>query len=111
MLAQASLYLDLESDLKVYIPNVFSPNSNGGNQIFTVFANDDDEEVIVREIFNRWGDLVFRNLVFPANDLSYVWNGMYQGKMLNPDVFAYRAIVRFTDGTEHAFRGDVTLLR
>jgi gliding motility-associated-like protein len=110
-MAQTSLFVEVDTDPKVYIPNVFAPEGSGSNSRFTIFANDNIEEVVLLEIFNRWGDLVFVNRDFPPNDLSRGWDGSYNGMTLNPDVFAYRAVVRDRDGKEYGYRGDVTVVR
>ena len=107
----ASLFLDIDAEYKVYIPNVFSPNHDGPNDRFTVFANDEVEEVVELEIFDRWGNCVFINETFPPNEPSYGWDGVFKGKMMNPAVYAYRAVVRFSNGDERAYKGDVTLVR
>ena len=107
----ANLLLDIDKEFKVYIPNVFTPNGNGQNDMFTVYANDEVEEVVLLEIFDRWGNEVFINSQFPPNEPNYGWDGVFHGQMMNPAVFAYTAIVRFTNGEEQRFRGDVTLVR
>ena len=110
-MAQASLMLDVDPRYVVYIPNVFSPNSDGTNDRFTIFSNNEVEEVVMLEIYNRWGNLVFSKSNFPPNDPSYGWDGLQNGDLLNPNVFAYRAIVKYSNGDEQSFKGDVTLLK
>ena len=107
----ANLMLDIDEEYRVYIPNVFSPNNDGPNDKFTVYANDEVEEVVLLEIFDRWGNKVFVNETFPPNEPNYGWNGEFKNKMMNPAVFAYRAVVRFSNGEEHDYKGDVTLIR
>ncbi|HJW28071.1 MAG TPA: gliding motility-associated C-terminal domain-containing protein, partial [Saprospiraceae bacterium] len=108
---QAFLVLDLSRDPSVYIPNVFSPNGDGTNDQFTLFTNDQVREIALLEIFDRWGDLVFANSKFPPNEPDYGWDGYYHSQLMNPDVFAYRAVVLLLDGSERAYHGDVTLIR
>jgi gliding motility-associated-like protein len=109
--AYASLFLTIDADPVVYIPNVFTPNGDGINDRFMIFANDQVEQIIELEIFNRWGDLVFMNNSFPVNDEAYGWDGNFQARMMNPDVFAYRARILMVDGGIRDYRGDVTLIR
>jgi gliding motility-associated-like protein len=108
---QASLLVDVEAEYRVYIPNVFTPNNDGPNDMFTIFANEEVEEVVILQIFDRWGNMVFENQEFPPNEPNYGWDGIYKGKMMNPDVFAYRAVVKYSNGELHPFKGDVTLIR
>jgi len=109
--AEDRIVLNIHPEIKIYIPNVFSPNGDGPNDQFTIFANEEVKEVVVLEIFDRWGNKVFVNQQFPPNQANYGWDGSYEGKMMNPDVFAYRAVVLFSNGEEHAYKGDVTLVR
>ncbi|MGB3080298.1 MAG: gliding motility-associated C-terminal domain-containing protein, partial [Saprospiraceae bacterium] len=107
----ANLALDVDKEFHVYIPNVFTPNGDGPNDMFTVYANKEIDEVVELLIFDRWGNCVFINNHFPPNEPTYGWNGSFKGLGMNPDVFAYRAIVRYSNGEEHAYKGDVTLIR
>lgn len=110
-MAQASLRLNEESDPKVFIPNVFSPNVDGINDMFTVYGNKDVEMIDELQIFDRWGNQVFVNTEFPPNEENYGWDGSFKNSAMNPAVYAYWARVRFKDGTEGSFKGDVTLVR
>lgn len=110
-MGQANILLDIDREYKVYAPNVFTPNGDGNNDMFTIYSNTEVEEVVRLEIFDRWGNCVFINKIFPPNEPGYGWNGIFKGNMMNPAVFAYQAIVRFSNGKEHSIKGDITLLR
>jgi gliding motility-associated-like protein len=109
--AQGLLVLDVVSNPKVYIPNVFSPNGDGINDVFTVYGNKDVERIVELQIFDRWGNQVFINREFPPNEINFGWDGPFRNKDMNPAVFAYWARVRYKDGTEAPHKGDVTLVR
>lgn len=110
-LGQANLLLDIDKEFKVYIPNIFSPNRDGHNERFTVYGNQEIEEVVSLEIFDNGGTCVFINSKFPPNEPFYGWNGTYHSKVMNSDVFAYRAVVKYSNGEEHSYKGGVTLIR
>ncbi len=110
-LAQARLILEEQINPDVYIPNVFSPNADGVNDLFTVYGNKDVELILELQIFDRWGNQVFVNDEFSPNEENYGWNGSFRNAEMNPAVFAYWVRVRYTDGTSGAFKGDVTLIR
>ncbi len=96
----------------VFVPNVFSPNDDGINDRFTVFANTASvSTVIYLRIYDRWGGLVFERQDFPPNDPLYGWNGSEKDKVMNPGVFVWNLAVRFIDGTQEVLYGDVTLIR
>ncbi|HEY3386607.1 MAG TPA: gliding motility-associated C-terminal domain-containing protein, partial [Saprospiraceae bacterium] len=93
-----------------YIPNVFSPNDDGINDLFQV-ATDLPENMIAMEgrIFDRWG-----NLVFGSSGITFTWDGYFSGTLLNPAVFVYVITIRYSTDAgerEEVFYGDVTLLR
>lgn len=109
--SEARQIVDLQPEFSVYIPNVFSPNGDGTNDRFTIFANSEVKEVVKLEIFDRWGNNVFRKSEFPPNEINYGWDGSFKGNEMNPDVFVYQAMVRYSNGEEHAYHGDITLVR
>ncbi len=96
---------------EVFIPNVFSPNGDGVNDILTIFAGNDVERVKSFLIFNRWGENVFEVYDFLPNDPGFGWDGYDRGKLYNAQVFTYFAEVEFIDGEVVLFKGDVTLMR
>ena len=58
-------------------------------------------------IFDRWG-----NKVFNANTKVFAWDGNYNGKECVTGIYAYRAVVKFTDKpVEEILNGNITLMR
>ncbi len=95
----------------VVIPNVFSPNNDGNNDVFYV-NSDDVEAVISMRVYDRWGELVFASEEnHPASDPSYGWDGSFKGEPVNPGVFVYVVEVLFINGTTEQIGGDVTIVR
>jgi gliding motility-associated-like protein len=93
-----------------FIPNVFSPNDDNINDVFSVMTNPDIEiRSIHGVIFDRWG-----NLVFKSDAKTFTWDGRFNGEALNPGVFAYLITIAYIDTnierTESLY-GDVTLIR
>ncbi|RMG77298.1 MAG: gliding motility-associated C-terminal domain-containing protein, partial [Bacteroidetes bacterium] len=95
----------------VYIPNVFSPNDDGVNDRFTVFAGNNVEEIVSLRIFGRWGEPFFIGQNFAPNDPAAGWDGTFNGEPLDPGVFVYFAVIRYKDGQTELFKGDVTLIK
>lgn len=95
----------------VYIPNVFSPNEEGANEMFTLFTDADVQEITLMEVYTRWGDLIFRNTTFPPNVPGEGWDGKFRGENLNPGVYVYRIEILYGDGLKDSFAGDVTIIR
>jgi len=92
-------------DTILFIPNSFSPNGDGVNDVLFVRATG-IKNILVR-IYNRWGEKVFETY-----DINKSWDGTYKGKPLNTGVFAWYAEVEFNDDNKIVYRkGNVTLVR
>ncbi len=93
---------------KVYIPNGFTPNNDGLNEIWTVYPGPGVRSIKSIHLFDRWGNLVYQEQgesLFPDG-----WDGVFDGKLMNPGVFAYLVQVEFIDGRIFTYRGDVTMV-
>lgn len=94
----------------VFIPNTFSPNGDGMNDVFYPRGKGVAQVKSFR-VFNRWGQLVFERYNFNVNDRSSGWDGSVGGQKLPPDVFVYICEVVCENDQVLLFKGDVTLLR
>lgn len=94
---------DCSPDL--YVPNAFSPNGDGVNEIFRI-VRPSNQVLIEFRIYDRWGVEVFY-----TKNLKEGWNGYYKGQ-LQP-VGAYVYFIRYIrmDGVEKMLKGTVTLVR
>ncbi len=106
-----TLYIEVKDSRGLYIPNAFSPNGDGFNDHFTVFAGPAVRRIISMHIFDRWGDLVFVNEDFPPNIPYAGWDGTVEGEPAAIAVYAYWLLVEFADGSQELFKGDVHLVR
>jgi gliding motility-associated-like protein len=94
----------------VYVPNTFSPNGDGNNDVFYVRGKGLDRVKSLR-IYNRWGEVVFEQQNFPVNDAGYGWNGKYKGKAPVPDVYVYQVEVFCDNSQVIHFEGNVALIQ
>ena len=88
----------------VFVPNVFSPNADGKNDLLKVYGN-----YIVKidmRIFNQWGEQVER-----ITDRNKGWDGRHQGKAQPVGVYVYALEAVLTDGRTVKLKGYITLLR
>jgi gliding motility-associated-like protein len=110
--ATARITVYVKKEFPVYFPNVFSPDGNGENDVFTLYAGKTVTKIKMFKIFNRWGELVHQAANFqPADNINAGWDGTLNGKPLNPAVFIYVAEVEFLDGSVQVMQGDVLLVR
>jgi hypothetical protein len=95
----------------VYFPNIFKPESSDYyNGHFTGYSGPAGEQISLLRIFDRWGSLVYENQDFDLNEPNFGWDGTAKGQKVD-GVFAWYALVRFIDGEELQYEGDVTVLR
>ena len=96
----------------VTVPNIFTPNGDGLNDIFYVRSNGFGKvQILNLSIFNRWGNLVYAAFNFPPNDDQYGWRGDQNGVTLNPGVYIYLIEVGYGDGRTEILSGDLTLVK
>ena len=105
------LELLIARNRRVFMPNVFSPNDDGFNDLLFVQGGDEIAIVHSMEIFDRWGELIYTVQNFNANDPNAAWNGKHGGQEASPGVYVYVVEVEFIDGEKVLFHGDVTLMR
>jgi gliding motility-associated-like protein len=96
---------------QVYIPNAFSPDGDGINDVFMV----EGRGITVKslKIFNRWGQEVFDGgSNFPPGAPAYGWDGTIHGQKATEDVYVYVAELKCTASDISFFqKGNVTLIR
>ena len=106
-----SMTVFVNTDYKIYIPNIFSPNGDGINDVIMISADESVREIASFSIFDRWGNLIFGAEHFQPNDSSVSWDGRMKGEAMNPGVFTFRLVVEFSDGASEVIYGDITLIQ
>jgi gliding motility-associated-like protein len=94
----------------IFIPNTFSPNGDGANDIFYPRGSGIFKINLLR-IFNRWGEVVFEKVNFSPNDPTAGWDGTVKGQKLTADVYVYTAEVLCDNNTPMILKGNIALLR
>jgi gliding motility-associated-like protein len=97
-------------DSQTFIPNAFTPDGDGINDILMVRGKG---VVMVKSfrVYNRWGQVVFEKTDFAPNDPSYGWNGKINGVIGGPDVYVYTAEVMCENGATFTYKGNVSLIK
>ena len=88
----------------VYIPNAFTPNGNGTNDVWFVYGTGIKDFRAM--IFNRWGEKVFE-----SNDQFIGWDGTYRGEAQPPGVYVYQVDIVYLNGEKKFRNGGLTLIR
>lgn len=108
--AEVTVYVD--ESLSVYAPNIFSPNADGINDVFMLFSGKGQVDRILKfQVWSRWGDLVFDREDLLPGVSAQGWDGTMAGRPVAEGVYGWIARVRFANGIELTYHGDVTLLR
>ncbi len=97
---------DLDCE-QVFLPKAFTPNGQGPaeNETFGISNPYAVPELIVFEIYDRWGGRIFQ-----TNDPQVRWDGSFRGQPINPGVLLYRVRYR-CNGEDKSVTGSVTVLR
>ena len=90
---------EYEMNVKLFYPNVFTPNSNSGNNIYYIHTNELIDTIKSFKVFDQGGEEVFESFNFKPNDPSEGWDGLHSGEFVEG---AYKAVIEFINpnGTE-----------
>jgi gliding motility-associated-like protein len=94
----------------VFVPNTFSPNGDGSNDVFYVRGRGLERVKSIR-VFNRWGEVVFEQNNFPVNNAAFGWDGKYKGNKPQPDVYVYQVEVFCENSEVIRFEGNIALIQ
>jgi gliding motility-associated-like protein len=98
------------TDNNFFVPNTFSPNGDGVNDVFYVRGKGLNI-IPSMVIFNRWGQIVFEKRDFAPNDPAAGWDGMFDGKKAPVDVYIYTIQIICDNSTLISYHGNVALIR
>ncbi len=106
-----SIRIILRASQDVYIPNIFSPNADGINDVFEIFTEDEAAQVRSMQIYDRWGSMVFEAEGFRPNETVIGWDGMFKAQLSPVGVYSYSIEIEFSDASAERYTGDLTLIR
>ena len=106
------IQFDNEHSVKnpAYVPNIFTPESQDGNQELRPLIHEDIELLKYQfSIFDRWG-----NKLFDSESQSEFWDGNFNNKEVDPGVFVWKIELEYTtcqESINYKKFGDVTLVK
>lgn len=95
----------------IYIPTAFSPNGDGTNDFFTVYAGRSVKKIKQLLVFDRWGELVFEAFDATPYDISTHWHGDFRDMPAQVGVYIWLVEVEYIDGNTRFLKGDLTLMK
>ncbi len=100
--------IDVVPDIRYFLPNAFSPNYDGVNDVWRGAGVLDGVRDFHLTIWNRWGELIFE-----TTDPTASWNGRTHntGAEAPPGIYVAVATMRTPRGEKIELRGFITLLR
>jgi gliding motility-associated-like protein len=101
-----TLDLRVKSELKWFVPNVFSPDGDGDNDEITPFLSNNEPDRYCWQIFDRWG-----NMVFESRRPGQSWSGDFRGKPCAPGVYFFVLQMEIEGCQQSIWQGELTLLR
>lgn len=99
-----TLTITVNDDFEIFVPDVFSPNGDGENDILYVRGTGIKEVNFV--VYDRLGEKIFE-----SNDITKGWDGSFNGSPLNSAVFIYYLSATLFNEKEIKTKGDITLIR
>jgi gliding motility-associated-like protein len=105
-----TLEIGILADIKIYVPNAFTPDGDGLNDCFAIGGTTGDIIDAFRIIiYSRWGEQI---LDLPITDPNCVWDGRdFTGKVVTPDSYVFRIFGKDFRGAKKVYEGVVTLVK
>ena len=113
--SQVTRNVEIFDFFNVFIPNSFTPNNDGFNDLWAVYGSDIDPDRFEMWVYNRWGDEVFH-----TTDVDTGWAGQADDEVVDPaawyyaldGVYAYR-VVLYSESTneKREVKGVINLTR
>ncbi|MBL1281427.1 MAG: gliding motility-associated C-terminal domain-containing protein [Fluviicola sp.] len=102
-------YVHIFQDYTIYVPNAFTPDYNGVNEVFKPEMDGFDPYEYTLYIFNRWG-----NLIFESHNMEIGWDGRFanQKDQSQDGVYTWKIVAGLLDSPDtKIFVGHVSLLK
>ena len=97
----------IADEFLIYVPNAFTPDGDGLNDVFFPVTMAVDPQGYEFMIFNRWGELIFE-----GHAPGVGWDGTYKAKESKQDVYVWKLKCKAaSDGEQRVYYGHVSLLR
>ncbi len=114
--AEDNILLRVNKPRRVYIPNIFYPDSDedsGENRKLKVYLGIDVLKVHFFRVYDRWGNAVYEQADFTRRDVANEdkgWDGKFRGQPSSAGVYTYACMVEFIDGYKEVYKGDVLIV-
>jgi len=104
-MSKDSVMVDIDYKAITMVPNAFSPNGDGVNDVFKV-PDLSYRKLLAFIVYDRWG-----RKVFETTNPEIGWDGTHNNKQVDIGVYSYFIKLGFANNTVETYKGDVTLIR
>ncbi|HEB62694.1 MAG TPA: gliding motility-associated C-terminal domain-containing protein, partial [Bacteroidetes bacterium] len=105
--AMDTLLITVDFKVNIYVPNIFTPDGDGINDIWRLGFKGYKPDMLEGAIYNRWGEKI---IYWGSND-NIEWDGTFKGKKVLPGVYVYYIKYKTLQGDVSVLTGDVTVVR
>jgi gliding motility-associated-like protein len=107
--ADAQLNIQVKRDYNIFIPNAFSPNEDGVNDLFYINAAE-GIRLLHLEVVDRWGNIVFQRNDLAPNDPGSAWDGRFRGLLVPSSVLVYSLEAELSNGERIILSGELAVV-
>ncbi len=107
---QETVYIRVDKDIDVYIPNVFTPTSKTDNNRFTIGYAPTVESIERVIIMDRWGELIYEASGIFNFQKYKGWDGTFKNEKVPDGVYTYMIDFKIIDGSTLKKTGTITIL-
>lgn len=109
--SRAQIKVNVDNELKLYFPNIFSPNGDNVNDRLVIGKNKIPAEVNRISIYDRYGNLVFDQNSYEFNADADGWDGRANGNYVLPGVYIMMIELTGFDNKKQVIHKDLTIIR
>ena len=111
-MAGDSLFISVDADNLVHLPNVFSPNDDRVNDQMTInYFGRSVINVPSFKVYDRFGGLVHELIDFAPTSGAPLWDGYLSNALVSSGVYSYVLNVTYINGESQQLYGSVTVIR
>lgn len=106
------IFVQIDRDSGIYIPNAFTPNDDNTNDVFLVRSSNPGVKLVSRMlIYDKWGELLFEATDKEPNNPVFGWDGNFLNAPAMPGIYRYEISILFADGETLHYSGALNLIR
>lgn len=110
-LVSDSVFIRVRDPGGIFVPNAFTPNSDGVNDVAKVFVGPNIDRIELFEIYDRWGNNMFRAFDYMPDAPIGEWDGRLRNGELTPATYVYVVRARDIVGNTKFRKGSIVLLK